>query len=107
MAILFKNDVSSFFNAMPVQYMCLLIKPIFVHCKQALKQVIFNTNATKKFIPLNSRWFFRSSESELILRVLINSCVGFDSGCVRRQMDNFVHDLISANHDSDFENLII
>ena len=37
----------------------------------------------------------------------INSCVGFDSGCVRRQMDNFVHDLISANHDSDFENLII
>ena len=37
----------------------------------------------------------------------LNSCVGFDSGCVRRQMDNFVHDLISANHDSDFENLII
>ena len=36
-----------------------------------------------------------------------NSCVGFDSGCMRRQMDNFVHDLISANHDSDSENLTI
>ena len=36
-----------------------------------------------------------------------NSCVGFDSGCVRRQMNNFVHDLISPNHDGESKNLTI
>ena len=26
---------------------------------------------------------------------IVNICVGFDSGCVRRRMDNLVQDLIS------------
>ena len=37
----------------------------------------------------------------------VKNCVGFDSDCVRRQMDNFVKDLISAHHDCNPENLII
>ena len=52
----------------------------------------------------------RKQAFEQILVVFQNqliSCVGFDSGCVRRQMDNFVHDLISPNHDGESKNLTI
>ena len=38
------------------------------------------------------------------LIVELNGCVVFDSGCVRRQMDNFVQDLISAHHDCNLDN---
>ena len=35
---------------------------------------------------------------------ILNSCIGFDSGCVRRQMDNFVQDLISGHRDYNSDN---
>ena len=39
--------------------------------------------------------------------VEFSRCVGLDSGCVHRLIDIFVHDLISANQDSDSENMRI
>ena len=47
--------------------------------------------------------FFR--EKKIFLGFL--SCVGFDSGCVRRQMDNFVQGLISDHHYCNSDNLTI
>ena len=48
-----------------------------------------------------------NKQQKTFFKKKFNSCVGFDSGCMRRQMDNFVQDLISAHHDCNSDNLTI
>ena len=77
----------------------------FQDCSDIAKNSKYNRKSLEGTQFANGMEFGKYGMSSTL--AYFNSCVGFDSSCVRRQMDNFVHDLISANHDGESKNLTI